>query len=467
MISMLEMFKGNVSKSIASRMASMFKSGAVGKQARYRSYYRTLKNGLGLSVVSFPGIKTVSIRCFVFVGSVYETTQNSGISHFMEHMLFRGNEKLGDASTMNIKMEELGGEFNAATSFDQTEYWLDIHRDYLAKGIERFCQFLQYPLFEQMEVERSIILEEIIGDYNDENQLIDLDCLTAKLLWPDHAMGMPIIGDVKTVGSIEKADLADWHKRFYTPGNMIIGITGDVDEVEIMELVSKQFENASQTPKSEKYHPIKAKPLPGNQLLLVNDKDNQFGFQWAFPVYDLTKNHRVEYELLRRILDDGNSSRLQRMIREEKGLVYDISLDNTYFNNGMVMSLQSVVGINRLEELIVALVDLINELIDKGITREELEIAKLRYRAALECNTDTAQGILYSTLMPMLNSSGATFEEVLTILDGISLNTINAALKRSLEQQLSTFVLVGPWMEKDRRMLVSKLYPWISGKNMS
>lgn len=466
-MSMLEMFKGNVSKSIASRMVSMFRSSADDKQVRYRSQYRTLDNGLGLSVVSFPGIKTVSLRCFVFVGSVYENRSNNGISHFLEHMLFRGNEKLGDAATMNIKMEELGGEFNAATSFDQTEYWLDIHRDYLVKGIERFCQFLQFPLFEQMEVERSIILEEIIGDYNDENQLIDLDCLTAKLLWPDHAMGMPIIGDIQTVSNIKKQDLADWHQRFYTPANMIIGITGDVDESEIVDLVNGQFANAPHKPKSERYRSIEAKPQSGHQVLLVDDKDNQFGFQWTFPVYGLTKNHRVEYELLRRILDDGNSSRLQRMIREEKGLVYDISLDNTYFNNGMAMSLQSVVGINRLDALIVALVDLINELIDKGITQKELDMAKLRYRAALECNIDTAQGVLYSSLMPLLNPSGTHLEEVLAILNGLSRDAINLALKRVLVQQLSIFVLVGPWKEKDKRMLTAKLQPWISGRNMS
>ncbi len=81
--------------------------------------------------MSFPGIKTVSIRSFVFVGSIYESTRLNGISHFLEHMLFRGNSELGDAITLSRKMEELAGEFNAATSFDMTEYWLDIHKDFL------------------------------------------------------------------------------------------------------------------------------------------------------------------------------------------------------------------------------------------------------------------------------------------------------------------------------------------------
>ncbi len=460
------MFKSRMSNSITAKMASIFRKGSSNRDSRYQSQFITLKNGLGLSLVSFPGVKTVSLRCFVFVGSVYETRENSGISHFLEHMLFRGNEKLGDAATMSVKMEELGGEFNAATSFDQTEFWLDIHLDYLEQGIERFCQFIQFPLFEQLETERSVILEEILGDYNEENRLIDLDSLTSNLLWPNHPMGMPIIGTLETVKKISKQDLIDWHESFYVPSNLIIGITGDINLDQIIDAVSNQF-SSGKAKKKNQYSQILAKPKPGNQLSLVSDKDNQFSIQWSFPVYELTQDLRIQYELLHRILDGGNSSRLQRMIREEKGLVYDISLDSTYFNKGMIMSIQSVVGTSRLSELMDALVELIKDLLAKGITEQELRVAKARYKAALECNNDTAQGILYDSLMPRLNPSGAEYKDILPGLSNITIDTVFSTLRRVLDQNLTTFVLVGPWGEQEENMLKAKLHPWISGKNTS
>ncbi len=175
----------------------------------------TLSNGLRICAVSFPGIKTVSIHAYIFVGSIYETRQNNGISHFVEHMLFRGNEKLGNSKTLNLKIEELGGEINASTSFEMTEYWLDFHCDYLNQGIHRFCSFLQYPLFEQIEIERSIILEEILDDYNEKNQLIDLGNLISNELWPEHPMGLPVIGNLETIKNINREDLVAWFQQYY------------------------------------------------------------------------------------------------------------------------------------------------------------------------------------------------------------------------------------------------------------
>jgi predicted Zn-dependent peptidase len=448
-------------------MAGLSKNGYSNIQGRYSSHFFELTNGPQLNVVSFPGISTVSLKCFVFVGSACEGPLNNGISHFLEHMLFRGNSKLGDAAQMSIGMEKLGGEFNAATSFDLTEYWFDFHRDYLDEGIEKFCQLLQYPLFEQIEIERSIILEEIIGDYNDDNLLIDLDSLSADLLWPEHPIGQPVIGSNKTIKEIKRSDLIEWHTRYYQPSNMVLGITGDVDAPAIFHKIASHFPENEPKKRPAKIQPVVGPSASGNQVNLVFDKDNQFGFQWTFPVYGLTKTLRIEYELIQRVLDDGNSSRLQRLIREEKGLVYDISSDNLFFDSGMLLTIQSVVGINRLKELISTLVELVKKLVRDGITLDELELAKLRYKAALECNGDSAQGVLYNSLMPALYPCGCTYEEILPKLKEITIDDINLTLKKLLNQNQTTFAMVGPWDEGTREMVEEKLQPWINGRKRS
>lgn len=434
---------------------------------RYDCQWVQFDNGLRLFLVSFPGIKTISIRSFVFVGSIYEPTELNGISHFLEHMLFRGNSKLGDAITLSRKMEELAGEFNAATSFDMTEYWLDIHKDFLQPGIARFCQFLQFPLFEQIEVERSIILEEIMVDYNKENSLIDLDSLSSKLLWPDHPMGMPIIGNVSTIKRISREDLVEWHQKYYRPGNIVLGVAGDVTPDDVITQVNDQFEVGKLQNKTERYEIISQNSGNRKHLKLVRDQDNQFGFQWSFPHYQLTKRSKIELELIRRILDDGNSSRLQRLIREEKGLVYDISIDMIYFERGVVMSLQSLVGVNKLETLVGELVGMINNLILTGITEEELNLAKLRYKCSLECASDSAQGILYNLLTPYLYPASSTCEEILPKMKQIDVNAINKTLRSLLDQPNTSFALVGPWNDRTETMLEQRLAYWIKGKRTS
>lgn len=417
--------------------------------------------------IPFSGIKTISIRCFVFVGSIYENERNNGISHFLEHMLFRGNKRLGDATTMSLKIEELGGEMNAATSFDMTEYWFDFHKDYLTEGIHRFCTFLQYPLFEQIEIERSIILEEILADYNENNQLVDLDSLTSKQLWPHHSMGLPVIGNMKTINEIARSDLFEWHERYYQPGNMVIGITGDIQVQDVFQQIDTEFVNGNRYSERESYPEIRADHLLNDQIRIVEENDNQFSLQWAFPFYELSKPLRIDFELIRRVMDDGNSSRLQRLIREEKGLVYDISADMLFFRKGAVLSIQSIVGTGRLKDLMQALVELVEDLQKNGVTAEEFELAKLRYKAALDCAGDTPQGELYSLLNPILYPEGYTIEEVFRRLDTLELDQLNETLRKILIQNSTAFVLVGPNSAQKRELLERLLRHWIRGKNIS
>lgn len=423
-------------------------------------HFYTLKNGLRVQIVPFSGIKTVTLRFWVFVGSANENQKNNGISHFLEHMIFRGNEKLGDSQVLNIKMEELGGEINAATSFDLTEYWLEYHHNYLEKGIRRFCQFLRYPRFEQIETERSIILEEILADYNEEHRLIDPDSISAMNLWPDHSMGLPIIGKTETVKEISETDLRNWYQEYYQPGNMILGITGDVDPAEILPWIEQEFSGTSFS--EQKYYDYApAAPRPGEQIQLVHDKDNQYSLQWSFPINRLTPEVRANCQLLCRVLDDGSSSRLQRQIREEKGLVYDISAVMSYYENGAVLTIQAQVSLGKLSELIDVLTTLIKELIDNGVEEEELRFSKLRYKAYLDCLNDSAQGVLSERVAPLLHPGVRQLREMLVLVDKLEKKELNQTIEEIFQQKQTCFVLVGPWGKEIKTKIDKKLAPWI------
>ncbi len=419
----------------------------------------TLPNGLQICAIPFSGVKTVTLRCIVFVGSAYEKSLNNGISHFLEHMMFRGNRQLGNSHQLNLKMEEMGGDLNAVTSFDLTEYWLDFHLDYIKTGLQRFCHFLQEPLFEDIELERSIILEELKADYNENDQLIDADGISATELWKGHGLGLQISGTTESISQITRDDLSNWYQSYYQPYNMLIGITGDINPEETFQMLSEQF--PGQTSSGRKSYPIVKKNGIEKQLLLIEHKDNQHSIQWSFPTYPLNGDNRIQYQLIRRILDDGSSSRLQRLVREERGLVYDVSAEMLYFNSGVVLSINSLIGEDRLSELIIVFAELIHNLIETGVTQEELDLAKRRYQIALDCNQDSPQGVLFEALAPLIHPDVYPYRQTLKKLTAISLDDINATLHALLNQEKTCFTLVGPAPEEHRPMLEKSLRPWL------
>ncbi|NQU63516.1 MAG: insulinase family protein [SAR324 cluster bacterium] len=412
-----------------------------------------------ICAISFPGVKTINLRCVVFVGSAFENPQNSGISHFLEHMMFRGNKQLGNSHQLNLKMEEMGGDLNAVTSYDSTEYWLDYHIDYYELGLKHFCYFLQEPLFENLEIERSIILEELKADYNENNQLIDVDSINALELWPDHGLGLSVSGTRDSIENITSDDLTAWYEAYYQPGNMLLGVTGDIDLDKTIAFFSELFSQKAVS--NRQHYPVIAQTTTNKQILLVDDKDNQFDLQWSFPHYPISSELRVHYQLIRRILNDGSSSRLQRLIREEKGLVYEISAEMLYFDNGATLSIHSLIGQNRLPELMTVLTDLIKELIKNGVSGEELNLAKRRFKIALDCNQDSAQGVLYEAMAPLIYPQLCPYNQVLGKLNAISLGEINATLRSLMQQDQTCFAMVGPSPEKHRHLLELLLNSWV------
>ncbi len=373
--------------------------------------------------------------------------------------MFRGNKQLGNSNQLNLKMEEMGGDMNAVTSFDLTEYWLDYHIDYCKTGMERFCHFLREPLFENIELERSIILEELKADYNENDQLIDLDSISAAEIWKNHGLGFPVSGTRSSITRITHNELNDWYNKYYQPGNMLIGMAGDIDPEATFRFFSENILSA--IPSRRRNYANASRADIDTPLLLIENKDNQYSLQWSFLVYPLTRNLRIHYQLIRRILDDGSSSRLQRLIREEKGLVYDVSADMLYFNSGALLSINSLIGLNRLPELIAVVADLFRSLIDKGVTSEELDLAKRRYRIALDCNQDSPQGLLFEAMAPLIHPCINSYQQILEELSAISLVDINETLRTLLHQDRTCFAMVGPSAESHRQMLEKSLASWL------
>ena len=206
------------------------------------SYHKTtLNNGLRIIIVEMPHLHSLEISMYVKVGSRFETTHNNGISHFLEHMLFRGTKNMPDSYQLHKSFESLGGDINALTTSEYTCFWLTSHPHYITEGIGLFSEMFTSPNFADIETEKQIILEEILNEHNEKGENINIDDLSFLLLWPNDGLGFSTLGPNKNVLKFTKEDIQSFFHTYYTASNMVLCIAGHAKHEQILPYADKYF----------------------------------------------------------------------------------------------------------------------------------------------------------------------------------------------------------------------------------
>ena len=199
------------------------------KEFALKYFWDTLPNGLTIVTVEMPHIHTMEVSMFVRAGLRYENAQNNGISHFLEHMMFRGNRKYPNSIALNMEFESIGQDLKASTLGENTQYGFSPHVSQLEKGLELFSEFFSTPTFPEIELERGIILEEYFEELNEEGVNVDINNQACKLLYPGTPMAWPTIGTEDTIKSIKTEMLKEYFDRHYVPGNMVLAFAGPIE----------------------------------------------------------------------------------------------------------------------------------------------------------------------------------------------------------------------------------------------
>ena len=202
---------------------------------RLRARNRVLKNGLRVVAVEMPHVHACSLVAYVRAGSRYETAKTNGVSHFLEHMFFRGTDRFPSTYELAHHIESLGATFNATTTREMAYFYTEIAPRHLEAGVETLGEMFGSPLFPDIGIEREVVLEEMNEDYNEDGLLIDPDSVAKGKLWPGHPLGFPIIGIGKNVKRFKVEDLRAHHERLYTARNMVLCAAGGVS-VELFDV---------------------------------------------------------------------------------------------------------------------------------------------------------------------------------------------------------------------------------------
>ena len=286
-------------------------------------YRRTiLDNGLRVLTAEMPHTRSVSMFIAVGAGSRYEPADKAGLSHFLEHLPFKGTRNWPTALAISEAVEGVGGIMNAATDREMTSFWCKVASVHADQAIPVLLDLILYPLLDpaEMEKEREVILDELRMTNDYPAQVCDL--LIDRALWPDQAMGRDVGGTSETVSAIRLDDVRRYMERQYRPNNTVIGIAGLIthaDAVNMIATATKEWQPAEPLD----WQPVTLANDASSRVLLDDRKTEETSICIGLPGFALTDEDRYAATVLNGILGDGMSSRLFQSLREDRGLTYD------------------------------------------------------------------------------------------------------------------------------------------------
>jgi zinc protease len=350
----------------------------------------TLENRLPVIFETRKNTGVVAAQVWVKVGSKYEEPRIAGITHFIEHLIFKGTAEV-KAGEMASRIESLGGSVNAFTSYDNTVYHIVIPSKSFEDGLDLLLDAVKNPAFPEAEIikEKRVVLEEIKMGEDDPHRKLFKELFS--MSYEGHPYGRPIIGFEETIKSISREDILTYFHEHYTPDNMSIVISGDFDDKRAREIIA-QFVKGYDAGKTKPFLVNRGKPgKPEHQRIIERTvRESYVSLSYAVP--SITQKDTVVLDVLAKILGEGDSSRLQDQLKFKKGVVTNIS---TYLfspkEDGLFIIIATFKG-KTFDNITKAIDGEIARLAKDGPTGEEMEKAKNLIRASYIYSSETAQG---------------------------------------------------------------------------
>ncbi len=350
-------------------------------------------------------------------GPRFETAEQCGISHFLEHMLHRGVPRHPSAHAQALAFEELGSELSAATYSDHSVLAATAPEETAHAVVALLGEVCRAPLFGQIDIERRIVREEILESLNEEGDVVDPDEILVDLAFPDHGLGRPITGPLEALERFDRAMLEAAHRSHYTASGVIVSVAGAVDRERIAQEIAAAFDGL---PTGE---PPSAGPPPPPprtpRFRFVKDTTSQTAVRVGFRAPGGGDPLEPATELLLRVLDDGMSARLYHRICDELGLAYNVSAAYETFSDAGLLSLASECTHERAPELLRELLEIARGLATSGPTERELEKVKRRVawqlRAAARDPAELAAYLGYAELTGSARTPRARGEELAAV----------------------------------------------------
>jgi predicted Zn-dependent peptidase len=403
----------------------------------------TLPSGLEVVAVPQPHLHTACVALFVGVGSRHESRAENGLSHLLEHMLFRGTARLPSAYALNHAIESLGGTLYGATHADHTVYQVSVPPESLEEALLLFGEIATTPAFADLAIEKAIVREEILEGVDEEGRDVDVDDVARAALFGAHPLGFKITGDAETVARFGEDDLRRWHARHYVGPCAVLAVTGAVDAAHVLDRAHRAFAALPDGARTPNDTPVLE---PGPRFRYVDSDGTQTELRVSFLAPGERDPDRFALDLLRRVLDDGMSTRLHRRLCDEAGLAYDVFSGLELYEDCGVFDVGATVEHAKVPRVVREVLELCAELRDTPPTDEELAKAKRRHGWDLRATLDDAAGVATFHGLRALMGLRETLDEVAARVQAMTAEQVRAVARRVFRPEHVAVTAVG-WLE--------------------
>jgi predicted Zn-dependent peptidase len=403
----------------------------------------TLKNGLTLITIPLPHLDSITTLVAVGAGSRYEVKANSGISHFLEHMFFKGSKKYPSTEVISSLIDGIGAVNNAATSEEFTYYWVKSASKHVELASDILSSMLKETLMDQEEIDREkgVIAEEI-RMYKDSPGRLIWD-LYKNLQFGDQPLGWDIAGNEKVINSLVREDFIKYMESLYSPKNMALVFAGNVPK-NINEIAEKYF---SDLPKNSehKFTPYKKQKQTKPKIDVFFKQSDQANVVLGVETFDRYSPKRYAARVLSAILGEGMSSRLFMQVRERRGLAYHVSADHEPFVDTGFFAIFAGLKLEKVEEGLKIILDELDKIKQEKVQEVELKKAKDMIRGRLAIRQESTNFLAeYFGIEFILDREIETFDDYLKGIDTVTAEDIQKLAKELFQKDQFNLQIIAP-----------------------
>jgi predicted Zn-dependent peptidase len=390
-----------------------------------------LSNGIRVISERMSSVRTVAIGVWVGAGSRFEQKANNGVSHFIEHMLFKGT-RTRTAKQIAEEMDSIGGQINAFTAKDCTCLYaktLDVH---VEKSIDILSDIMLNSKLTKPDInlERNVIIEEI-NLFEDSPEELVHDILT-ETVWQKSPLGMPIQGTAQSLQAIEKADLRDYLTATYIPENIVISVAGNYDEAELVKKLERRFCKIKKDP--ERDAPLADKPRHFAAVNIRHKDTEQVHLCIGMKGIELGNDENYMLQLVNYVFGGGMSSILFQKIREDLGLVYSIYSYISAYRNAGLFTIYAGMNADNADKVFNMAVDEVKAFRESGMTEELLGKAKEQFKGNYMMGIESSNSRMTANgRSELLLGYVHTPEEVLEKVERVTLDCVKDVLDKTFD----------------------------------
>ncbi len=406
-------------------------------------YQRTvLGNGLRVLTAEMPHTRSATVSVYVGAGSRYEPDEEAGLSHFLEHMLFKGASRRPTAREISEAIESVGGVHNAATDREATLYYAKVPHTAALTVIDILADMVTAPVMDpvELEKERAVILEELAGVEDSPPELAAI--LVDETLWPGQPLGREIGGTPETVKRLPLEAVWRYFRRQYVPSNMVLAVAGNVRHGEVAEAAARWLGELAPVEPGPWFPAVARNGAP--RLSVKEKATEQAHLCFAFPGVPLGSEERFAVSLLSMLLGEGMSSRLFLELREERALVYDIHSYTSEYRDAGALTIYAGCDPENARVTAEATLEETLKLLE-GVPPAELQKAKEMAKGRIQLRMEDTRAVAgWMGSQELLRGEVLSVDEAVARFDAVTIDELVAVGRRVLDPAAAVLAAVGP-----------------------